>query len=239
MADSAVSTFCASSQLSLRIQRRTCKILQVVLVFDVFCLLTSATLLISSCFSTDLPLDRRLLLKVGTLLGSYSSISVVCNVLASYGVRAWRRFFLLPYLIFLPMVLTIMLVYMARLLFITFGINEAILLPIISSTVMVYIWLKLLKQWFAMSKPMMATTPEFNQQDVEPEALALATAFALLHLSPDLGQDTVTTRDLPPSYETLEVDMSAPPEYDEAMFHQFYIQPVPEDEIEQDSEISV
>eukprot|EP00092_Neocalanus_flemingeri_P040763 GFUD01044379.1.p1 GENE.GFUD01044379.1~~GFUD01044379.1.p1 ORF type:complete len:237 (-),score=34.54 GFUD01044379.1:110-820(-) len=236
MADSAVTT---SSQLSPRIQRRTCKILQVVLVFDVFCLLTCAILLVSSCFSTDLPLDRRLQLKVGTLLGSYGLISVVCNVLASYGVRAWRRFFLLPYLIFLPMVLTIMLVYMARLLFITFGINEAILLPIISSTVMVYIWLKLLKQWFAMSKPMMATTTEFNQQDVESEALALATAFALLHLSPDVGQDTVTTGDLPPSYETLEVDMSAPPEYDEAMFHQFYIQPVPEDEIEQDYEIFV
>eukprot|EP00092_Neocalanus_flemingeri_P108772 GFUD01139704.1.p1 GENE.GFUD01139704.1~~GFUD01139704.1.p1 ORF type:complete len:211 (+),score=29.44 GFUD01139704.1:40-672(+) len=207
MADSAVSTFCASSQLSLRIQQRTCKILHVVLVFDVFCLLTSATLLIGSCFRTDLFLDRRLLLKVGTLLGSYSSVSVVCNVMASYGVRAWRRFFLLPYLIFLPMVLTIMLH-------------------------LVYIWLKLLKQWFAMSKPMMATTPEFNQQDVEPEALTLATVFALLHLSPDVGQDTVTTRDLPPSYETLEIDMSAPPEYDEDMFHQFYIQPVPEDEIE-------
>eukprot|EP00092_Neocalanus_flemingeri_P040765 GFUD01044381.1.p1 GENE.GFUD01044381.1~~GFUD01044381.1.p1 ORF type:complete len:233 (+),score=48.38 GFUD01044381.1:59-757(+) len=231
MADSVLS---ASPQLSLRIQQRTCKILQVLLFCDVFSLTISSTiLLILSSFSIDLPLDRKLLLKVCTLLGSYGSISFVCNILASYGVRAWRRFFLLPYLIFLPMVLTIMIVYMVRLLFIMYGTCEAIL-PIIFSTVIVWIWLKLLKQWCAMSKPRMAAAPtESDQQDVESQALALATAFAFLQLSPDAGQDAVTTRDLPPDYETLEVDLTAPPEYDEAMFYQFYVKPVLEEEIEQ------
>ena len=146
------------------------------------------------------------------VLFSYGSVSVICNRLASYSIRSWRRSFLLPYLTFLPMVLTMSLIYLVRLIFMS-GISEALLPPLIASTVIVYIWLKIFKQWFSMSK----TIAMINQHEVESRAMALAAAFAILHMSPVELQDAMTSQDLPPSYETLEVDMTSPPGYDEAV----------------------
>eukprot|EP00092_Neocalanus_flemingeri_P037770 GFUD01041118.1.p1 GENE.GFUD01041118.1~~GFUD01041118.1.p1 ORF type:complete len:227 (-),score=59.14 GFUD01041118.1:88-768(-) len=215
MADMTVST-----TFQRRVQRRSCRILQVLLFCDIFCLITSAILFFLSSLSKDPPLNRSLLLQVSGLLGSYGSISAFCNCFASYGIRAWRRFFLFPYLTFYPMVLTMLLIYLVR-LFYNYGIINAVVvinigLPLITSIIMVYVWLKLLKQWFTMSRPLAIISPP-NQQDIESQTLALARAFAILHLSSGTDQDPEATRDLPPKYETLEVDMTAPPEYEEAV----------------------
>ena len=55
-----------------------------------------------------------------------------------------------------------------------------------------------------------------TSEDVESQALALA-AFAFLNLSPTPASDEIRERDLPPKYETLEADLTAPPGYDEAV----------------------
>eukprot|EP00092_Neocalanus_flemingeri_P103543 GFUD01132527.1.p1 GENE.GFUD01132527.1~~GFUD01132527.1.p1 ORF type:complete len:244 (-),score=55.15 GFUD01132527.1:46-777(-) len=240
MADLTVST-----TFQQRVQRRTFRILQLLLFCDIFCLITSGILFFLSSLSKDPPLNRSLLLQVSGFVGSYGSISAFCNCFASYGIRTWRRSFLLPYLTFFPMVLTILLIYLVSLFYKSGIITGTVLinfvLPLLTSILMVYIWLKLLKQWFTMSRPL-AVISLPSQQDVESQTLALARAFAFLHLSPGPGidQDVGSTRDLPPKYETLEVDMTAPPEYEEAVEGgELFSQPVSEDKIESVQEIHV
>ena len=132
------------------------------------------------------------------------------------------------------MVLITLLIYLVW-SFLLMGITEAIVLPMITSIVVMFIWLRLLKQWFAMAKPLVNDNLT-NQQEVETQALALATAFAILHLSPGQAeQDVGTRRDSPPKYETLEVNLTAPPDYEEAVgaSQEFVYQPVIENQSEQ------
>jgi len=209
-----------SSLSSQRLQKSAGKILQVLLFFDVFCIITSSILLLFSTLSSsvNIHLNKRLLLQVSTVFGIYGLISFICNCLANYGIRKWRRFFLLPYLTFLPTVLVLLLIYLIGSSFMC-GITEAIVLPLATSIVIMFIWLKLLKQWFAMAEPLDNVISP-TQQEVESQALALATAIAILNLSPgQTEQDAADTRrdSPPPKYETLEVDMTAPPEYEEAV----------------------
>ena len=68
-----------------------------------------------------------------------------------------------------------------------------------------------------MSKPLLAMINPPAQEAVESQSLALATAIAFLNLSSGPDPAVGSARDLPPKYETLEADLTAPPEYDEAV----------------------
>merc|ERR1719186_64684 len=111
------------------------------------------------------------------------------------------------------MVLAMLLTYLVRVVLMT-GISEATVLPLFTTIVMVYVWLKLLKQWLVMSKPLLAMTNPPTHEAVESRALALATAIAFLNLSSGPDPAVGSARDLPPKYETLEADLTAPPGYD-------------------------
>merc|ERR1719369_237756 len=160
-------------------------------------------------------MDKGLILKVCAVLGGYGLIPAVCNCLASYGIRIWRRVFLLPYLAFLFIVLGMLFIYLIR-VFILYRISEYLVLPVIVILIVGLIWQKLFKQWFMMSKPRVAGSP-LTQQEVESQALALAAAMAILHMSQSGPTVTGNSLDLPPTYEDLEVDITAPPGYEEAI----------------------
>ena len=146
-----------------RIQQTTSRILQVLIFCDIFFLITSTILFFLASVSRDPPFNRSLLLNVSAVIGFYGSLSAICNCLASYGIKRWRRFFLLPYLAFIPMVMALLFIILFRLVF-TNGISETLALPLVTCVVLAYIWLKLLKQWSTMSKPLVILP---QQEDFE------------------------------------------------------------------------
>ena len=229
MSDTTVPT-----NYSKRIQQTTFKNLQVLRFFDILCLIISTILIFLSNFIKDLTLNRSLLMQIGGVVGVFGSISAICNCFTNYGIKAWRRCFLLPSLTFLLVVLVMLLMYLVR-LFIMSGISEALVLPLFTGMVMVYIWLKLLKQWFFMSKPLPMISPP-TQEDIDAQALAWAMATGIAYLNLSLGQVHVadSATDLPPKYETLEADLTAPPGYDEVVqIGQEVHQPVLHDDSQQ------
>ena len=203
-----------SSTSSSQIARKgTCKILKIILFFDICCLITSSILLLFSSLgsSVNITLRKQLLLQVSTVFGTYGLISGICTCLACHGIRACRRFFLLPYLTFLPIVLIIMIFYLI-VSFLMTTITEASLLLLITSIFILFIWLRLLKHWFTMAKHL-ANDNHLKQQEVESQALA--TAINILHLSSGQEeQKSRVRRDSPPKYETVELNLTAPPDYD-------------------------
>ena len=67
---------------TLRTQQRCLvleRILQVMLFFDLFFLLTSLVMLFLGSMVENLPVNRQDLLRAALLFGSYGSISALCN----------------------------------------------------------------------------------------------------------------------------------------------------------------
>ena len=93
-----------------RIQKRTVRILLVLTTIDIFFLVTSAVIFCTSFIYKDPPFNRKLLLNISAVVGSYGSISSICNCLATFGIKKGRRCFLLPYLAFLPMVISLLFI---------------------------------------------------------------------------------------------------------------------------------
>merc|ERR1719397_855264 len=84
-------------------------------------------------------------------LGAYGVLSLVCNCLASHGVKTWKKVFLMPYLVFYPMVV-ITLTISVILSVLTSGVAVlTFLLPIGCSLLFTLVWLRLVRFWFLMS----------------------------------------------------------------------------------------
>ena len=182
----------------------------VLIIFDVFLLSTSAIICLITFIYRDPTFNTKLLLNVSAVAGSYGFISAICNCVATIGIKKGRRCFLLPFLTFLPMVMSLLFIILVTIVF-TKGVDEVLALPIVICLVLAYIWLKLLKQWSIMSQLQVTVR---QQENIESE---LAAVLAILELSPGGGGGGGLGRDPPPDYESLEEDKCPPPSYEEAV----------------------
>ena len=79
-------------------------------------------------------------------------VSGICNLLARFGVRIWCRVFLVPYLVFLLMLLASVFIQLGKSVKLL-GMKEADILPIFAVLVIFYVWQAILRQWIFMSLP--------------------------------------------------------------------------------------
>jgi len=207
----------------------TRRVLIIIVTFDIFCLICSVILFLTAVLGLiskgqlqqDPKFKRKHLIYVCVVLGGYGLLSVFCNCLASFGIKKRRRYFLVPYLVFIPMVLSLLFIILITVLC-TKGVNEFLAVPVVICLVLSYVWVKLLKQWSIMSQ-----IPTDNQQeniDIDRELasvlaiLDLSQRQAIINLSQGNAGETIggVYNDPPPRYESLEVE-NCPPCYEEAV----------------------
>merc|ERR1711970_1032019 len=185
-----------SNQEAARVLRTTNSLLRCFLFFDI-CYLISGIALITMALTNQLE-NRDKMIMFGGLFGVFASISALCNSLASHGIRAWRRNFLLPWMSFFLVVLVLLIMHMGHSLYFQRAQWRHVFL-FFANIAVFSCWRHMQKQFILMALP----KPHSVVVDVEAvvrEYLSPVTTFSPL-------------KDLPPKYEDLE---DFPPQYDES-----------------------
>jgi hypothetical protein len=142
-----------------KVTKNTLRMLHFIVFCDLFFLLTAVSFITVGLFDKDVRLDngftkydRTWLLKFGSVLGGFSSISALSIWLSVTGVRRWLRWLLTPYLTFLSVIMVVLVVHLTMTAFVS-GFNSLNLLHFLFLLVVSVIWTKMIRQWSVMSKP--------------------------------------------------------------------------------------
>ena len=128
-------------------------LLKFLLLVDVLSLTTCVGLVL--CYGylppQKMTINRLTLLYIILMLGSYGVLSLLCNCLATYGVKNRIKTFLVPYLIFYPMVVAITSIFLTNSV-LSYQISAvSLVLPIFISVVISLLWLRFVRFWFVLS----------------------------------------------------------------------------------------
>merc|ERR1712029_734071 len=85
------------------------------------------------------------------LLGTYGFTSLLCNCFALHGLKKENRVFLVPYLVFLPLVLTSIVILIVKNILTRSVSPEMLFIPMAIGLILMIVWLKLVRHWFLMS----------------------------------------------------------------------------------------
>lgn len=172
-------------------------LLNFLLLVDVFGLMTCVAL--GLCYGylppQKMTVNRLTLLYIIFMLGSYGVLSLLCNCLATYGVKKRIKTFLVPYLIFYPMVVAIATIFLTNSVLSSHMSVVSLVLPIFISVVLSLVWLRFVRFWFVLS-----TLTSRQRAD------SLETGESVWS---QVNLDS-PTRDQPPPYDS-------PPGYEEAV----------------------
>jgi len=210
------------SSISRSEETSSMKILLSCLLFlDLFVILSCVSISVGlgTLHPSQLPTDFITLVNVAILLGTYGLTSVLCNSLSFYSLRTNNRIFLVPYLIFLPLVLVTIVIFIVKSILSKGLTPELLFIPMAVGLVISIIWLKIMRHWFVMSPEIqvarrVSVDPELVRSYVQSLEATPASPPGLA--SPDLS-------DLPPSYEDLVPEYSKcvtetpPPCYEEVV----------------------
>merc|ERR1712059_27028 len=203
-----------TSQESARLLRTSLSLLRCFLFFDV-CYLIGGITLITMALSNQMQDQDNRMVFTGGLLTLFASLSAMCNSLASYGVRIWRRGFLLPWLLFFLLVLAFLFLHLAQVFYrYHFNLRWEHLFLFLATYCLFSCWRHIHKQYLLMAFP----RPEQVVVDVE--------SVVRDYLRPSISQSPAG--DLPPKYEDVQVNVASiptpacseeepPPQYDESM----------------------
>ena len=172
-------------------------LLKFLVLVDVLSLTSSVTLAI--CYGylppQKIPINRLILLYIIFMLGVYGVLSLLCNCLATYGVKNRIKTFLVPYLVFYPLVVAITTIYLTNSLLCSHTSVVTLVLPLAVSVVLSLLWLRFVRFWLLLS----TLSPRLGGDGLEVgEAVWSQTVL-----------DT-PARDQPPAYDS-------PPGYEEAL----------------------
>ena len=142
----------------------------------------------------QLPLDFITMINLSIILGTYGLTSLLCNGLAFYGIRKKNRIFLIPYLVFLPLVLTSLMILVIKNV-LSQGITpETLFVPMAIGFILTIVWLKLMRHWFVMTMSSRGRLPDMESY---PGRQMFTTAPGTRI------PQTPSTPDLPPPYENV------------------------------------
>ena len=185
---------------------KTLHILFIFFCCDVFNILCGLAFFSCGTWTSDQSVNKAGWITVGKTMAVFFLVSGICNRVARYGVKVWCRVFLAPYLIFLLMVMSSLLINLGK--SVTFqGLKETDLLSILAVLITFYIWQVILRQWVYMSLPKPVLSDE--------ESPAVNTADAGIVLTTEAQTTQV---DPPPNYDSLEsadTNTSGLPDYQE------------------------
>jgi vacuolar-type H+-ATPase subunit I/STV1 len=200
-------------------------LLSCLLFLDLFVIVScvSISVSISTLHPSQLPTDFVTMINLAILLGTYGLTSTLCNILAFYALRKNNRVFLVPYLVFLPLVLVTIVIFIVKSILSKGLTPELLFIPMAVGLVISIIWLKIMRHWFVL-------TPD-NQilrrrsVSVDPELVRSYVQSLVVNPAPDSPQGPASP-DFPPSYENLvfepssypkEVTETPPPCYEEVV----------------------
>ena len=128
-------------------------LLKFLLLVDVLSLVVSVSLAVCAGYMPQhkLPLPRITLLNLTVILGVYGLLSMLCNFLASHGVKSSSKVFLLPYLLFYPLVVTILTITIINSVLTSALTVETLLLPLGLSLLLTLVWLRFVRLWYLLS----------------------------------------------------------------------------------------
>ena len=177
-------------------------LLKFLLLVDVFSL--AGCLSLSVCAGHmpqhKLPLPRVTLLDLAVILGVYGLISILCNFLASHGVKSSNKVLLLPYLIFYPLVVTTLAISIINSVLASTITVESLLLPLGLSFLLTLVWLRFVRQWFLLTPVTTQRTRRGRQEPGQKWSEVNLETPARVSQSPER----------PPAYDS-------PPGYEEAV----------------------
>jgi len=180
-------------------------LLSFLLFLDLFAIVSCVSLGVSimTLHPSQLPLDLVSMVNLAILLGAYGLTSVLCNALAFHGLRKEKRVFLVPYLVFLPLVLITILIFIVKCI-LTKGLTpELLFIPMAVGLVISIIWMKVLRHWFILTPDIGG---QFSRRDsIDPE---LVRRYVQSLVSSPASPPIPATPDLPPSYENLVLEQS-------------------------------
>merc|ERR1711915_18490 len=106
------------------------------------------------------------ILPVSIIMCIYGFISTICDCLAMHGIKNCKRLFLLPYMIFIPIVILAIIAGMARFIQ-KEGLTSFLVMPGVAAITLIYIWVELMKQWSNMVTSI--SQEDTNSTELPPE----------------------------------------------------------------------
>jgi len=155
--------------------------------------------------SFQLPSDKVTMINMTILLGTYALTSLLCNCFALHGLKRENRMFLVPYLVFLPLVLTSIVILIVKNILTRSVSPEMLFIPMAVGLILMIVWLKLVRHWFLMSasipNPSSAST-DLNV-DIDIENLRLRGYNFTTPRHGRQGAGINSSPDLPPAYDNV------------------------------------
>jgi len=188
---------------SVHVLKKTFRFLLIFLICDIFNLLCGISCF---CYGTWLANDlaeKFTLLSLGKVMMMLGLVSGSCNMLTRIGIRMWKRVFLVPYLVFLLMLLAYVLIGLSQSVKHR-GVKEMDVLSILFILGIIFIWHVIIRQWVYMFLPRPVV--------IDGESVGIPPPD-------DASSGSVSQMaDSPPKYDTLEdEDTSELPDYQEAV----------------------
>ena len=128
-------------------------LLKFLLLLDL--LVLAACVALAVCYGSLPPqkitINRLTLLYIILMLGAYGVFSLLCNCLATYGVKNRIKAFLVPYLIFYPLVVAITTIFLTNTVLSSNISVVTLLLPLFINVVLTLLWLRFVRLWYVLS----------------------------------------------------------------------------------------
>jgi len=191
-----------------KITRSTLATLKVLLFFDA-CYFIASIVLVCVGFSTNAGQQHKLAI-AGGILGLFSIITFSCNSLAVHGLRTWKRFLLMPWLILWLVILGCLVFNLVTSVFVRQhtpmpGFKQA--LELILCFCVFSVWCNMRKQVALMVHSREELQSAFNVENMSRDLFTTLSA----NQSQAAQSRVDPNKDLPPKYEDCT---DAPPAYD-------------------------
>ena len=197
-----------------RILRSTMQLLRCFLFFDV-CWVISGISLIVMAFSHQLGHSKERLIMLGGIIGVYASTSALVNSLANFGVKTWRRSFLIPWLSFFLVVFCLIITHLADSLYEeSFQWRQIFLF--MAAIAVFSCWRHMLRQYNIMLKPRPQVSLKYKCMIANVKKKQLFQEQLIADVE-SMVRDLVNSSDQdnqPPKYEDLQAEEVPPPQYE-------------------------
>ena len=187
---------------SAQVLKRTLNVLLLFFMCDIFNILSGVSFLCYGTWKVLEPVEKSAWISFGKYMVILGLMSGMCNFLTRFGIRIWSRSFLVPYIVFLVMLLTYVLIQFTQSVSLR-GVKEVDSFSLLATLVILYIWQIMVRQWIYMSLP----RPVMH----DPE-----TPVTLPALPSEESSQSAQMNSPPPKYDSLE-DTIELPNYEEAV----------------------
>ena len=131
---------------SVHVLKRTLNVLLVFFMCDIFNFLSGVSFFCYGNWTVLEPVEKSTWISFGKGMLLIWLMSGLCNFLARFGISIWNRCFLVPYMVFLVMLLAYVLIELSQSVS-SCGVKEVDLFSLLPVVIILYIWQTMVRQW--------------------------------------------------------------------------------------------